>query len=123
MVARGAPQARQTRARPYGWPLLGEMVRLIASTSAVPRAPALQAGDLLLQQLVLEQHLAEPRLQPLALQRLAIRGPARQCGFASSEERITPCGQRRGGNAERARHRLQILPAQQTQHRVPLALS
>ena len=34
---------------------------------------------------MLEQHLAEPRLQPLALERLAIRGPGRQGGFTSSK--------------------------------------
>src|SRR4030088_2305049 len=37
------------------------------------RAPALQVGDLLLQQLLLEEHIAEPRLQPLALECLAVR--------------------------------------------------
>src|SRR4051794_15091939 len=86
------------------------------------RAPTLQTGDLLLQQFVLEQHVAEPRFQPLALERLAIRGPGRQGGLTRGKERITPCGQRSGRYAERARHRLQVLAAQQTEHRVPLAL-
>src|SRR5690349_22505167 len=54
------------------------------------RAPTLQAGDLLLQQFLLEQHFAEPRFQPFALERLVIGGPARQGGFARGKERITP---------------------------------
>src|SRR5690349_25158443 len=86
------------------------------------RAPALQTGDLLLQQLVLEQHLAEPRFEPLALERLAIRGPGREGGLARRKERITPGSQRSVRNAKRARHRLQILAPQQTEHRLPLAV-
>src|SRR5690242_6456199 len=74
------------------------------------RAPTLQTGNLLLQQFVLEQHLAEPRFEPLALERLAIRGPGREGGLARRKERITPCDQRSGRDAKRARHRLQILP-------------
>src|SRR5690348_14581633 len=37
MVARGARQLRQTRARPYGLPLEGETTRLIAATCAGPK--------------------------------------------------------------------------------------
>jgi len=83
-------------------PLDGEMIRLIASTPPGQRVARLQVGDLLLQQLVLKQHLAEPRLEPLAFQRLAVRGSARQGGFSASKEGITPRRQRRGGDAERA---------------------
>src|SRR5690348_9913551 len=86
------------------------------------RAARLQIGDLLLQQLVLEQHLAEPRFEPLALERLAVRGSARQGGFSGSKESITPRRKRRRRDAERARDRLQVLATKQAKHRIPLAL-
>ena len=69
-----------------------------------------------------EQHLAEPRLQPLALQRLAVGGPGRQARLAGGQEGVAPAAQRRRGHAQRARDRLQVLAPQQPQHRVPLAL-
>ena len=37
MAARDARQTRHTRARPYGLPLEGETVRLIAATSGGPK--------------------------------------------------------------------------------------
>jgi hypothetical protein len=99
------------------------MARLMASTSSAPKGPRLQGGDLGLQQLLREQHLAEPRLQPPALQRLAVGGPGRKTRLARGQERIAPAGQRRRGDAERARDRLQVLAAQQTQHGITLALA
>jgi hypothetical protein len=76
----------------------------------------------LLEQFVFDQHRAEPRLQPLALERLAVAGPGCQGGLAGSEEGVAPPAQRRGGHAERARDGFQILAAQQPQHCGGLAL-
>jgi hypothetical protein len=40
----------------------------MASTSAGPKGGLLQGGDLGFEQFALEQHLAEPRLQPFAFE-------------------------------------------------------
>jgi hypothetical protein len=66
-------------------------------------------GDLGFQQFAFEQHLAEPGLQPLAFERLTISGAGGQARLASSQEGVTPGGQRRRGDAQRARRRFQVL--------------
>jgi hypothetical protein len=99
------------------------MVRLIASTAAAPKGARLQRGDLMLQQLMREQNFAEPRLQPLALQRLAIGGSGRKGSCTGSEEHLTPLGKCGRGDAERSRHPLQVLAPQQPQRRVIFALA
>ena len=63
------------------------------------RAPALQGGDLGFEQFALEQHLAEPGLQPLAFERLTISGAGGQARLASGQEGVAPGGQRRRGDA------------------------
>lgn len=72
--------------------------------------------------LFVAQHLPQPRLQPLALQRLAVGGPGGQGSLAGRQEGIAPAAQRGRRDAQGARHRLQVLPTQQPQHRIPLAM-
>jgi hypothetical protein len=69
------------------------------------RAPALQGGDLRFEQFALEQHLAELRFQPLALEFLSMRRAGAQARLAGGQEGGAPAAQRR-----------------QPQHRVALAL-
>ena len=50
------------------------------------RAAGLQGGDLLLQQLLPEQHLAEPCLQPLARERLAVGRAGREAASPAARK-------------------------------------
>src|SRR5829696_5321307 len=74
------------------------------------RALGLQGSDLGFQQLALEQHLAQLRLQALGLQRLAVGGPRSQARFTGRHEGVLPSGQGCGGDAQGAREYLQVLP-------------
>src|SRR3954468_13325181 len=87
------------------------------------RAVGLQGSDLGVQQLALEQHLAQLRLQPLGLQRLAIGGPCGEAGLSSGDEGVLPSAQGRSRDAQCAREYLQALTPQQAQDRITLALA
>src|SRR3954463_8274084 len=87
------------------------------------RAVLLQGGDLGFQQLALEQHLAQLCLEALGLQRLAVGGPRDQAGLTGGDEGVLPSAQGRGCDAQCAREDLQVLPPQQAQDRIALALA
>src|SRR3954463_15545321 len=87
------------------------------------RAVGLQGSDLGVQQLALKQHLAQFGFEPLGLQRLAIGGPRREAGLTGRHKGVPPSRQSRGGDAQRPREDLQILPPQQAYHRIALALA
>src|SRR3954464_3613834 len=87
------------------------------------RAVGLQGSDLGVQQLALEQHLAQLRLQALGLQRLAVGGPRDEAGLSSGDEGVLPSGQGRSRDAQCARKYLQVLTPQQAQDRITLALA
>src|SRR3954453_7264033 len=87
------------------------------------RAVGLQRSDLGVQQLALEQHLAQLCLQALGLQRLAVGGPRDEAGLSSGDEGVLPSGQGRSRDAQCARKYLQVLTPQQAQDRITLALA
>src|SRR4051794_19380088 len=87
------------------------------------RAVGLQGSDLGFQQLALEQHRAQFGFEPLGLQRLAIGGPRRETGLTGRHKGVPPSRQSRGGDAQRPREDLQILPPQQAYHPIALALA
>ena len=74
-----------------------------------------QGGDLLGRQVALDQGFAELGLEPPGRQLPAGAGPGRQGRLTRSHEGVTPIGQGRGRDAQRARDRLQVLAAQQPQ--------
>ena len=84
------------------------------------RGHGLQGGDLLGQQLALEQHLAQPGLQPLALQRLAVGRPGRQAASPAARKASRQPGASPPSPPARARP-LQVLAPKQPQHGLPLA--
>jgi hypothetical protein len=71
MVERATPHTRQTRARPYGYPVEGEVAWLIVSTSWVIKGVGLQLANLFTQQLNFRG-----RFTQLFVQRVALRAGA-----------------------------------------------
>jgi hypothetical protein len=120
---RASRHTRQTAAKPYGLPVTGEMTRLMACACVGQKGGWPPAGDLLVQQVALDQRRPELGLQPLALQLLARGGTGRQGRFTGGQEGVVPAGQRRRRDAQLARDGLQVFPAQQPQHRRALALA
>jgi hypothetical protein len=95
----------------------------MASTSAGPKGPWPPGRRSLLgQELAHEHELAQLGLEPLLLEILAADGPARERGLAAGQEVVAPAREGRCRHAERARDQLQVLAAEQAQHRLALAL-
>jgi len=95
-------QTRQTTARPYRLPLTGEMVWLMAWASVAQRAVGLQHGDLLVQQVALDQRRPEAGFQAVALQFFAGGRFCRERRLTGGEEGVPPCRQSRRRHTERA---------------------
>ena len=79
------PHQPQMRVVPYGRPVEGEVVRLITSTSGVPRESCLQLMRALEQELVRHRDLADFRLQSVDLLVTLVGRPARERGPAGGE--------------------------------------
>ena len=84
------------------------------------RAARLQLVHRRVQQLVLHQQLADLGLQPTIVFVPGIRRPALQASLARGQKPVAPLRGPRRGDPHRPRHRLEILPAQQTPHHLAL---
>ena len=85
------------------------------------RGAGLQLVHLRVQQLGLHQQLADLGLQPTVVVVPGIRRAALQPRLARGQKLVTPVRCPRRRDPQCPRHRLKILPAQQTQHRLALA--
>ena len=83
--------------------------------------PHLQVIHRRVEQLVLHEQLADLGVQPLVLLIPGIRRPALQAGLARGQKLIPPLRGPRRRDPQLPRHGLEILSAQQTQHRLALA--
>ena len=115
-ATRGRPAARRT---PDAWRSTGR-----PSSRRPPsgqRAARLQLVHLRVEQFVLHQQLTDLGLQPTIVFVPGIRRPALQAGLARGQKLITPLRNPRRRDPQLPRHGLEILSAQQTQHRFALA--
>ena len=109
------------RARPYGRPLAGETVRLIAATSGGPKGgwpPRRRSW----------RPAARARAASRPAWLSAARSPAPRRWWTAwrltgGQEAALPSAQGRGRDAQCAREYLQVFTPQQAQHRVALALA